>query len=1484
MTRVGFLSLHSHGDRSFLDDSALALAAGRARRRGDDAQLVLVALDGRAPDVAATAGFAALVAALRGFDVIVYERVWTRAIPAALVAALPDAVVVHWRGEHALDDPPGGYQVETRALPDLLDHLAGRRPSLPVGAHARTDVGWRPGLGALAAPVDRAYVPDLAPIVVNSDGLPAERVLSIDGNAGCPYQADARANPRYAGVAIPDGIGRGCAFCTTGNHYEARPQAETIAAVLEQLTYARREAPTLTRLVLRDQNPFGYLAELLEQCAATGVGGFTLLLQTRADWLLAGERRLQRALDAAARAGITITPFLVGIESFSQDELDRLNKGVTVAQNLALLAALRRWDAHPAFDLAHASFGFILFTPWTTLADLRAAYDGIVATELDRLRGRLLTARVRLYPDTALYYLAAHDGLLADDGASLQPERFGYFPDRAWRFRDPVVARFAALAAAASDASHGRDERQVFRALLELFAESDGSSATVADVLARAKPPAPTRATPAPPPGRSQRTVEVELGRGCVPGCALCAPAPATSELDRALAGGAARVVVRGGGGELATLAPVIARARAAGAAEVVVAGHVDALTDPSAARAWAAAGIDAVLVPVVSHAPLVHDRAVRRDGALVATLVAVRALAAAGVAIELDVPIVGARLQDLGAVLELFARAVPSLAAVRLRLPRHAVPRALAPPPLDELAPRLEAALAVAERLGVRAPLDVIAALPLCAVVPSPRAQAAVRFDPRRPTHVSGCTQPAACAGCAVASACPGVPAPYLAAHGVRGVRPLEIRPAALFAQRTTPLRVWDDRARDAARQAGILVLRPTVHCNQDCGFCSANESTPNVWADPAQMMRAIARAARRGVNRVSFSGGEPTLARELPSYIRVARRAGVPKVELVTNGVLLDRAPRVQALVDAGLTHAFVSLHGHDEASASLATRKRGDFARTVAAIGHLADAGVITVINHVIHAGNAHLLTRFVEEVHARFAGRVMISFAFVTPQYKALEHQEMVPRLTAVAPSLQAAAWRALALGQPFVVGSRQGVPPCFLGPFAAWSDLLTLVHEAASEDAPQKIRAPACDACKFGPYCTGVWKPYAARHGTDELTPVPGAPLGADQRTALLAHARRPPWGQPMAFADVHPLLRDPAAEAAGPPVAAISALPTVSISALGLIASSALGPIAAGSDRPLRALIVGTGRRARALARAAHASGHWAVTAICSPHADLAPRADFAGAPAYTDLARALDDTRPDAVIVASATASHVDAVDAALAARIPVLVEKPVAGTLAETDALLARAAAAGVLLMPAHNDHFAPGLAMALDAARGRTLTVQRLSDRRGPSALQAWHRAPVFEGLYHLAIIAHAHRCDRVLDAAWSGDDRPAWLRVRCAGPDGTLAQLGWTLTAAVDALIVAADRVHWRRDSRVPTLTIDSTPIEVPPEGGELARMLTAFATALRTSAPPPIPAADAATVMRLTIAAVDALAAAGAPLARASAPRHAASPELAPRYR
>ncbi len=487
---VAILSVHSHSDRSFLDDRELALLSGELRREGISNDLVLVVMAG---ETDAGEASAALIDELRRYDPILYERVWSPRIIDDLRSALPEKTFVALRGEHEmLDRSAADFFVAGRprqvVLP-LLRWLRGDQEHPPAGVLVRETHGdetvWvEPNHTAPAPEHVYPYVPNLRPLVINPELLPSGRTFSITGNEGCPFQNDARDNELYAGTEIPVHYGRGCAFCTTGNFYEARPNEETAASVLEQIRYVRRQAPELELLVLKDQNPFGYLTEVVERCRDEGVSGFSLLLETRAEWFLRNAQRFARALEVAAAIDVKLAPFLVGIENFSQAELDRFNKGIRAELNIEFLDTLWKWkeDYGDALDLDHAAFGFILFSPWTTMRDLEINLDGIRRTELDRLRGSLLLARARLYPDTALYYLAKRDGLLVESFATPSDDasrRYGYYPSHPWRHAHADVAHFASLATEVTERNDSRDMVGLFQALVDSFAAAGSDWAEV---------------------------------------------------------------------------------------------------------------------------------------------------------------------------------------------------------------------------------------------------------------------------------------------------------------------------------------------------------------------------------------------------------------------------------------------------------------------------------------------------------------------------------------------------------------------------------------------------------------------------------------------------------------------------------------------------------------------------------------------------------------------------------------------------------------------------------------------------------------------------------------------------------------------------------------------------------------------------------------------------------------------------------------------
>ncbi len=489
--RHAILSFHSHGDRSFLDDQLLALASGDLRAEGVDNDLVLVVLDPAAPP--GNEVEQRLVQVLRGFDVIIYERVWSRELVSRLRDELPEKLFIWCRGEHRLETPPADWAVSQlrETLPELLAYLRGDRATPPHDTWRREGALFvRPADSSAKRPRELRWHPNLQPLVVNPEALPRLRTFSLTGNGGCAYQADARQNPLYEGVTIPQQYGRGCAFCTTGNSYTNLPNAETAARVTEQIGYVRAQAPELTHIRLKDQNPFGYLTEVCEAVEREHLGPFTFMLETRADWTLRSAKRFERALEHARSAGLKLAPFLVGIENFSQPELDRFNKGTTAAVNEEFLQALWQWKERfpEALDLSEASFGFILYSPWTSMDDLRTNHAAIVRTQLDRLRGSILLARVRLYPDTALFYLAQRDGLLADAFESDEEDsskRYGYYPYQPWRFLNADVAHFSRVAVEATRKNNGKDQVALFGLILRAFdaAGSDWRSVTADAVL-----------------------------------------------------------------------------------------------------------------------------------------------------------------------------------------------------------------------------------------------------------------------------------------------------------------------------------------------------------------------------------------------------------------------------------------------------------------------------------------------------------------------------------------------------------------------------------------------------------------------------------------------------------------------------------------------------------------------------------------------------------------------------------------------------------------------------------------------------------------------------------------------------------------------------------------------------------------------------------------------------------------------------------------
>lgn len=188
----------------------------------------------------------------------------------------------------------------------------------------------------------------------------------------------------------------------------------------------------------------------------------------------------------------------------------------------------------------------------------------------------------------------------------------------------------------------------------------------------------------------------------------------------------------------------------------------------------------------------------------------------------------------------------------------------------------------------------------------------------------------------------------------------------------------------------------------------------------------------------------------------------------------------------------------------------------------------------------------------------------------------------------------------------------------------------------------------------------------------------------------------------------------------------------------------------------MRIGLIGAGAVAPLHARAAGLLPDVEMTAVCDLEAaSAATVADPIGAQVFTDYRDLIASGTTDAVIVNTPHALHPDMAIAAADAGLHVLVEKPMAVTLEDCDAMVLAAERAGVVLSVGHVQHFLPEkvvLAAAIaDGAIGQVRLVHdfRTTDYR-PGSRSPWFLTRELAGGGAVMNIG-AHCLDRVV---WLG----------------------------------------------------------------------------------------------------------------------------------
>jgi uncharacterized radical SAM superfamily Fe-S cluster-containing enzyme len=102
------------------------------------------------------------------------------------------------------------------------------------------------------------------------------------------------------------------------------------------------------------------------------------------------------------------------------------------------------------------------------------------------------------------------------------------------------------------------------------------------------------------------------------------------------------------------------------------------------------------------------------------------------------------------------------------------------------------------------------------------------------------------------------------------------------------------------------LPVIPITNACNLRCPICFGFNRNDPYFMPAAEFGKRIdfLLEATGGVDLINITGGEPTLHPELPAILRLAKRPGIGRITMNTNGIVLGRNPELAAtLADLGI-----------------------------------------------------------------------------------------------------------------------------------------------------------------------------------------------------------------------------------------------------------------------------------------------------------------------------------------------------------------------------------------------------------------------------------------------------------------------------------------------------------------------------------------------------------------------------------------------------
>jgi len=295
-------------------------------------------------------------------------------------------------------------------------------------------------------------------------------------------------------------------------------------------------------------------------------------------------------------------------------------------------------------------------------------------------------------------------------------------------------------------------------------------------------------------------------------------------------------------------------------------------------------------------------------------------------------------------------------------------------------------------------------------------------------------------------------------------------------------------------------LDLKVGFQCNNHCLFCVQGDKRYFCPNKSDKEVKTILRQKQKDHDSLVFTGGEPTIRRELINWVTYAKKLGYNPIQIQSNGRMFSYLQYCEDLVKAGANEFSPAIHGSTATIHDFLTQAPNSFNQTVQGIKNLRKLGQRIMTNTVVTRKNYKDLPNLAKLLVKLKVDQFQFAFMHINHDIKSDKQliDLVVPRYSEAMPYIHKgleigdrAGIRVMAEAIPYCLmqGYEQYISEQYIPSATVIDNDIEVEKYELYRKNKGKAKGAECKKCLKNDICEGPWKEYPEIFGWSEFKPI-----------------------------------------------------------------------------------------------------------------------------------------------------------------------------------------------------------------------------------------------------------------------------------------------------------------------------------------------------------------------------------------------------------